>query len=340
MLWLSCFPLYACKLLCALSMLFLEARIHGHRGAGNSKLLCWRANAIYLVVLLTYGGLVAADVQPYCPAKGVCYSVGIPSKSATSGTGNIYLQISGPLSYSWIALGTGIKMAGSNMFVNYPDGNGNVTLSARLGLDHDEPQQDTGSSAARLTLLAGSGVDADVMRANIVCANCEQWANGGTMKLNSTTPWIAAWRTSGSSPQTTDANANIAQHDDTSQWEFDLTKALVTTDINPFIGLDTNATANSSNGVISGDDSQSLDHAHAAIMGLAFFGLYPLGALLMPLVGNWKLHAIFQVSVLALTWVGFGLGYALSEKTQDVRKGPSSFWPFDCVLMILAAFLE
>lgn len=207
------------------------------------------------------------------------------------------------------------------MFIIYPDGRGNVTLSVRPGLDHDEPRQNTRSAAARLTRLAGSGVEGDVMRANVVCANCTQWANGGAMKLDSVTPWIAAWRTSGSSPRTISGNADIAQHDDTSRWKFDLTKALITSDNNPFLGFDTNAGASARSGVIpSNDDSESLDHAHAGIMGLVFIGLYPLGAILMPLLGNWKVHAIFQSLVLALTWVGFGLGYALSKKTLDVRK--------------------
>ena len=68
--------------------------------------------------------------------------------------------------------------------------------------------------------------------------------------------------------------------------------------------------------------TESMLHAHAVIMGIAFIGLYPLGAILMPLLRKWKVHTMFQVVALSLTWIGFGLGYAVKRNSPRVRNAP------------------
>ena len=58
-------------------------------------------------------------------------------------------------------------MAGANIFVIYPNQNGdNVTLSPRSGAGHFEPDFNSG---AQVTLLGGSGISSGVMLANIKC---------------------------------------------------------------------------------------------------------------------------------------------------------------------------
>jgi hypothetical protein len=66
--------------------------------------------------------------------------------------------------------------------------------------------------------------------------------------------------------------------------------------------------------------SDMIMHAHAVVMCIAFLGLYPLGAILMPLLRKWKVHTIFQTVALSLTWIGFGLGYALKRSSPRVSK--------------------
>ncbi|KAK8131255.1 iron reductase domain protein [Apiospora sp. TS-2023a] len=296
-----------------------------------------------LSALASYAALTHAAPQQTCPTTDVCFAVGVPQKSASSDSGNIYFQISAPTTYSWIGLGTGSRMSGSNMFIMYQDGNGNVTISPRQGTNHQMPVLDTSSTAAKLTLLAGSGVvdGGKTMRANVACANCESWANGGSMQLTSTSsPWIAGWK-SGDSLATTDKNAAISQHDDVSSWSYDLTQATISSDANPFInaqqgggssggggsgfgsGGSSGAPGSSGPGVIpSGGGFQSarqeitrLQRAHGIIMALVFVILYPVGSILMPLLGKWMFHAAFQFFNFVLMWVGFGLGYVLSQKT-------------------------
>ncbi|KAB5563596.1 hypothetical protein GE09DRAFT_1113060 [Coniochaeta sp. 2T2.1] len=287
-----------------------------------------------VAALLCAGVSAQAGTLRYCPgnANGVCYSVGVPSSSAASESGNIYFQITAPTTYQWVALGTGTGMAGSNIFIMYQDGLGNVTLSPRIGPNHQPPTLDTSANAAQLTVLAGSGVSADgnTMTANVACANCESWSGGGQLDLkDAQSSWIGAWRR-GNSLATTSRSVSLVQHDDTAIFEFDLPRAAIATDSNPFTPA---ASTGGSGGDDSGSDSDSdkpggdssddgggvtvigtgrVDRnilvGHGVIMAIVFVILYPLGSLLMPLLGKWWAHGAFQAVAWALMWAGFGLG--------------------------------
>jgi hypothetical protein len=234
-------------------------------------------------------------------------------------------------------------MSGSNMFIMYQDGKGNVTISPRAGTFHTPPSLDTTSTAARLTLLAGSGVSSDgkTMTANVVCANCESWSGGGSLSLKSTeSSWISAWK-SGSSLATTNRNAALTQHDDTALFQLDLTKATLTSDSNPFSSSsDSSSSSGGSSGSSSGGSSSgssdssgvvavagannNILYGHGIIMALVMVVLYPLGSLLMPLLGKWLVHAGFQIFSFVLMWLGFGLGIktAMDRKMVSLTQCP------------------
>lgn len=55
--------------------------------------------------------------------------VNIPSSG-----NDIFLQLRGPTKAGWVGTGIGTQMKGALIFVIYSDGNGNVTVSPRLGL--------------------------------------------------------------------------------------------------------------------------------------------------------------------------------------------------------------
>ena len=98
----------------------------------------------------------------------VTYSWNVPS-SDSNGQGDIFFQIKGPTSKSWIGLGQGNQMDHSNIFVIYANKAGNnVTLSPRAGANQVEPQEDT---SAKVELLSGSGISNGMMIANIKCAS-------------------------------------------------------------------------------------------------------------------------------------------------------------------------
>ncbi|KAI1074020.1 putative iron reductase domain protein [Whalleya microplaca] len=277
----------------------------------------------------SYGTLASAAAVQRCPVDNVCYQVAVPSASASSNSGNIYMQLRAPSEYAWVALGTGQAMAGSNIFVMYADGAGNVTISGRAGTGHSMPAAD---SSVQLELLDGSGVQNGSMVANVRCGNCGSWS-GGQMGLASTsTDWIAAWKV-GSALDTKDVNAGIAYHDSHDGWSFDLTQATVTEDTNPFFGTQAEAGGNG-NGTSSGGSSgssgngnsgvrpstsvnpQTVIFAHGIVMAIVMVILYPLGSILMPLFGKWFVHAGFQFMTFLLMWAGFGLGIVAAQRIR------------------------
>ncbi|KAI1430118.1 iron reductase domain protein [Xylaria sp. FL1777] len=288
----------------------------------------------------TYSTFSAAGTVSQCPIDNVCYQVGVPEVSASSGTGNIYLQLRAPTTYTWVALGTGQQMSGANIFLMYADGAGNVTVSARKGTGHTEPQHQTNT---QLELLAGSGIvdNGQTMLANVRCANCESW-DGGSLSLTSTgANFIAAWK-EGSALNSKSLEATITRHDSHDEFTFDLSKATIADDTNPFVEASTGGsgdgnTTTPSNGSGSssgsGSDSDSgsgsgsagapsslseipkFQAAHGIIMSIVMVVLYPLGSILMPLFGSWVLHAVWQIGSFLLMWAGFALGIVLTQRT-------------------------
>ncbi|CAJ2512948.1 Uu.00g010670.m01.CDS01 [Anthostomella pinea] len=294
---------------------------------------------------LTYSALaaVAADnTVQHCPIDGVCYRVGVPAASAASDSGNIYLQLQAPTSYAWVALGQGTQMSGSNIFVLYTDGTGNVTVSPRTGTGHVPPES---NAETKLELLAGSGVSADgaTMLANVRCANCRTWPGGSMSLSDSQASWIGAWK-SGASLDSSDVDVQISRHDAHDSWTFDLTQAAVANDVNPFVAAATGGSGSGSgnSGGSSSDPDADVDtsagpgsgaspaaaapwyvrqiptitSAHGILMALVMVILYPLGAVLMPLFGvSWVLHAAWQMVAFLAMWAGFALGVVLAHRT-------------------------
>lgn len=239
------------------------------------------------------------------------------------------MQITAPTSYQWVALGTGNGMSGSNMFIMYQNGNGNITLSSRQGQGERQPQYNA-ATASNLQLMAGSGVVNGKMVANIMCSNCKSWS-GGTMSTTATnSPWIGAWK-AGTSLASTNPAATITIHDGETEFNVDLTKATVATDTNPFTGAaagGTNTTTGSGSTTSGGTGagisvaarpSPAVIWAHGVGMALCFAVLYPLGSAVMPMLGKWWLHAGWQTLTWVAMWAFFGLGVSGAQARDMVN---------------------
>lgn len=266
-------------------------------------------------------------------------SVGVPQSSAQAGEGTVYFQVQSLVDvYSWVAIGTGTIMSDSNIFVFYPDGNGNVTVSTRRGTGHTAPTPQTDT---RFQLLAGSGIQNGVMTANVACFNCESW-EGGEMDLSGrSSAWIAAWK-DGSPLNSQSTDERITQHEGRDQFRFDLTQATITQDANPFVqgGANGGNNGNSGNnggtgnsGTIGTGNTNGASTAetpvntllvHGIIMTVAFAVLYPLGSMLIPLVGKWYIHAGCQVVAFLTMWGGFASGYITAQTAGVVSFSPST----------------
>ncbi|CCF35780.1 integral membrane protein [Colletotrichum higginsianum] len=273
-----------------------------------------------------YAATASADPLQACP-NDICFRVAVPRAASSSGSGNLYFQMSAPTSYQWVSLGSGSTMSNSNMFIMYTDGNGNVTVSARTARGHTMPQVSQGTT---LELLAGSGIENGKMIANVRCTNCATWSTGSLALNSATSSWIAAWR-AGGAINSASASQSIQQHDDQTSFSLDLTQATVQTDSNPFVGTSGggngsgsgtgsgsgsgNGGSTSGGGVVfnGGGGMSNVLLAHGIIMSIVFIFLYPVGAILMPLLGKWMAHAAWQSVAFLLMWAGFGTGYVYAR---------------------------
>jgi hypothetical protein len=211
-----------------------------------------------------------------------------------------------PTSYQWVAVGIGSRMAGAKIFVMYQDGNGNVTLSPREGKGHVEPEH----KAYDVVLIDGSGVSNNEMVANIRCMDCD------SLSFSGTNAWIAAWK-SGDSLDSTSVSEEINEHDGHDSFNVDFSSASFSTTGNPFTSDSSsdNNTDSNSGGVtsIGSGDSKTKQYAHGIVMAIVFVIAYPVGAVLMPLIGNWIIHASWQFLAFLGMWAGFGVGYVVAH---------------------------
>ncbi|KAK7703709.1 hypothetical protein SLS57_010816 [Botryosphaeria dothidea] len=166
--------------------------------------------------------------------------------TASSGSGDIFLQITAPTSYAWVALGQGSSMSGSQMFIVYTSADGNnVTVSPRLSSGHSMPQF---TSDTQITLLEGSSVSNGQMTANFKCANCNSWSGGSMDFSSSSATWIHASK-SGSALNSDDTSESISQHgNDYGSWDWDFSAAKGGSSANPFASGTATTTGGTSSG--------------------------------------------------------------------------------------------
>lgn len=142
-------------------------KITCHRSAGTRYVPRTFPHRLNFVLTAGLAYRASAQVASVCPSSNVCFKLNIPESTASSGSGDIFFQISAPSSYEWVALGQGEGMSGSNIFVVYTSSSGsNVTLSPRTGTGHTMP---TSNGDAQVELLEGSGVSNGLMTANVKC---------------------------------------------------------------------------------------------------------------------------------------------------------------------------
>lgn len=234
-------------------------------------------------------------------------------------------------------MGIGSQMSGATMFVMYADGSGNVTISPRAGVNHVQPLYD---SSIKVELLAGSGVSGGKMTANV-----KYTVDSSVLKASSSsTNWIAAWQ-EGSALNSKSTSASITQHDSHDQFTYDLTKATISTDVNPYVAAASSSgtptgsasgtgTSGSSSPTSTSDSSDPLagnsgsdsgsstiklppiatyQTVHGVLMAVSFVILLPMGAIFMNLIGGVWAHAVIQMLAFFAIFAAFGVGVHLAD---------------------------
>jgi hypothetical protein len=257
----------------------------------------------------------------------VCFAVNVPQQSASSGSGDIFFQLSAPTTYSWVALAQGTAMDNANMFIMHSSADGtNVTLSARNTSGHIMPTHNT---AADVYLMEGSGISDGKMTANVRCANCNSWSTGSMSLQDSTSDWLYAYH-QGSPINSDDTNAVIPQHDRHGNFQWDLSRATGGSSPNPFTSAATTTSSSSSTNEWQQMSTQSQNRyaqAHGALAGLAFVGILPIGAILVRLAsfsGLAWIHGGLQIFGYIIFIAASGLGIYIaniSDRMDDPHVG-------------------
>ncbi|MBA7492110.1 hypothetical protein ES702_02659 [subsurface metagenome] len=211
-------------------------------------------------------------------------------------------------------------MDGANIFVMYANGQGNVTVSPRLGKGHFEPQHDT---TANLTLLQGSGVHGYRMVANILCSDCYSWP-GGSMDFASNGSWWLWAAHAGLPLDTSDVQASLQQHQVYGSFFWNIAAAQGGQDgVNPFLG---NSAANVTYDIVGRPvpvkvwhPNDSIPIAHSVLASTAFLVLFPIGAIVMRVTELHRLvwlHAGVQIASYAVLFAAFGMGLHVATTGQ------------------------
>ncbi|RDA88148.1 hypothetical protein CP532_6761 [Ophiocordyceps camponoti-leonardi (nom. inval.)] len=281
---------------------------------------------------------VSAATAPFCPESRVCFRWAVPSNTTTSsssGSNDVIFQIQAPTSYRWVALGIGSQMRGADMFVVYASGSdNNVTLSTRRGTGHQPPQY---AERSDVELVEGSGISDGLMTANVRCSGCD------SLDLAGSSDWIAAWQ-GGDAINSQSPSAPIAKHDGFNSFSVNMATAAGSTNRAPFFDSDGSSGGGGGGGAafspVARRRGPRLGLAHGVLMSVLFIFGFPVGSLLMPLVGNWLLHGIWQIVTFLGMWAGFGIGYFIAQRRGILFAGPHTrLGTCVCALMCLQPIL-
>ncbi|RDA91767.1 hypothetical protein CP533_4766 [Ophiocordyceps camponoti-saundersi (nom. inval.)] len=279
-------------------------------------------------------GLTTKAAAAVALKSRVCFRWAVPSNttsaSASSSSSNeVIFQLQAPTSYRWVALGIGSQMRDADMFVVYASGsNDNVTLSTRRGTGHQPPQY---AARTDVELVDGSGISDGLMTANVRCTGCDSLDLGGS------TQWIAAWE-AGDAINSQSPSAPISKHDGYNSFSVNMATAAGSTNRAPFFDSGDGGAGGFS--PVTVRRGPRLGLAHGVLMSVLFIFGFPVGSLLMPLVGNWLLHGIWQIVTFLGMWAGFGIGYFIAQRRGILFAGPHTrLGTCVCALMCLQPVL-
>lgn len=261
----------------------------------------------------------AAQYQGFAPLKNeeLMYTIRVPEGTAHVGEGPLYFQMNTSRSIEWFALGQGVAMHDSSMFVVYASDD-NVTLSPRAGKGHYEPLYDKN---LRASLIDGTGIHDGVLTANVRCDSCRLAMGSPTNLSNAFSPWIWAIKFGGSM-STHRLTARIAEHDAFGTFFVNLAKAKGPDSTNPLLNIDRRSVSPAWTQPFDHDGFDRKRTSHAVLMTLSFALLFPLSALTLQILKSSRtvrIHASLQLFSLAVTVAGFGLGVAMAKDVHLLR---------------------
>ncbi|KAJ5811945.1 hypothetical protein N7474_008246 [Penicillium riverlandense] len=280
---------------------------------------------------------------PSSPASIFIYPLGSTSEDFTfalnipNDSTDLYFHLSGPTSYSWVAVGTGSEMQNSLMMVIYASTSGNnVTLSPRLSSGEQEPVY---SSSLAVEILEGTSISNNTMTVNARCSNCTNWETGSLDLKSTDQSWIFALGPIGSNArmlQSDSKTANLERHSEYGQFFMDMVHATGGSG-----GLPTSYTTAAGSSLTSvTSDSNWPSIIHALCLCGAFILLMPSGVILLrvfPKSVRW--HWVNQTISTGLSLIGIVIGFYLSTMFTKSQSYDSTHQILG-IIILLAMLLQ
>lgn len=251
--------------------------------------------------------------------------------------GDLFFHLSAPSGNEWVAVGIGNQMAGSLMFIAYPDGNGDgITLSPRIADGHSEP---TYSSNIQLELQAPNTGTEDqtenIFKVNGVCRSCVTWNDGqGSIDLTSSAqPFIFAVGPPFPPVRSDSKSAGLTEHIFVGHFTMNMPAATV-----QYGGSVPPGPYTIRYGASSATDTQQTNEPgpriHGLIMCIVFVLLFPFGSLILRVWNKVKAHAIVQVIATILFCMAFAAGIVVSSKYNRSKHFNSAHQVIGILLLI------
>lgn len=187
------------------------------------------------------------------------------------------------------------------MFIMYADATGrNVTVSPRLSYGNTEPSY---TSSINYTVALGSGIFNGTMTASVQCYNCRSWKGGSVNPGDTAANFLFASGPHGSL-NSDSVMADLQRHLSYGTFTMDLTRAQGPGQFPSVATADTSGTVQETDK----SDNDFTPVLHAVLMIVAFFGLMPIGLLILRIMNSVKWHAINQSLSAAVALVGMFVG--------------------------------
>ncbi|RDI82532.1 hypothetical protein Vi05172_g7305 [Venturia inaequalis] len=285
----------------------------------------WRTLVVATGALSSLLNVVSAQKANSSSAATFVYSDGGEGNftftiSVNPDNKDMWFRMSAPSVYSWIAVGSGRSMEGSNMVVAYEGAKDNtVTLSSRKATGHYEPTYNAGYGlqSIKSTVKDDPHAGDSSIRGGVYFVN--GFVPGGATKFNINPDafqnFIFAVGPQGHDPRTDAMDGPLRRHAFYGSFQLDMTQAHGTE--MPLLGIESAGTTGKIPSFRKDREYRSAGHAFA--MGLTFVIIFPLGVFFLRILERVKLHIYTQTFGFFLVTLGVISGFAVSRSYNRSR---------------------
>ncbi|KAL1630078.1 hypothetical protein SLS54_000938 [Diplodia seriata] len=235
---------------------------------------------------------------------------------------DLYMHLSAPDNYQWVAVGVGAQMKDALIFLVYHSSNGkNVTFSPRVATGESEPSYRSsidcyvydGDDIPAVGILQDSAIDGDRYSVNAHCRDVASAVPELSLDLSAKSQsFIYAIGPWSHDMYSNSKSAGIRRHQYYGGFTMDMTAATETNTTVAGKAFGTEMRGATMGGRLHEDDGSRGSGTHAVFMCGTFLFIFPIGVIMLRGFERVQWHAGTQAGGLAVACAGVGLGIWLS----------------------------